>query len=676
MRRANTLQRTLLALVLCMLITEASAAQASAPASSQPTKLGRYRSTLTDLVEPSAAAIRGNEILVADSGNHRIVVFDREVRRLRTLGERGHCEGGLLRPAGVAVDHTGRIFIADTGNHRIVVLEPDGKPFATWGTRGRGNGEFCNPTAIAVQDERVAVVDSGNERVQLFNRAGKHLLTIAADDKTGASASAENRPRGATSDDLAAGSPAAGGAPLGQLGGVALAPDGAIYVSDITHHRILVFDATGKRRHAFGDWGAFPGQFAAPAGLALHGGDLFVADTMNHRIQALTPEGPTRYEWGLHVVDPRSGEGRLHYPRHVAVSPDGAIAVVCEPFEDRCQVFVRTAMTDRTVGRLIPGNEGTAAHFGPRADVSGDYLALTEPESHSLMLYDCRGPVPINITQIGGYGERFDQFNTPADVKLDAAAARLYALDTGNRRLQMFTLKFPKELGFSPMVGSFAKAWSFEALHRAASKAQLEWPLCADAIERDREGNFYLLDSRNCTVLKFDQKLNYLRQFGMYAAASSSGAMLQRPVDLCVSLDGERIFVADADRACVVVLSASGRHGGTAIGGPAGSPGALVEPAGVALGPDGTLYVADRGAHRIVCFNADGRFVRAWGTQGLGAGQFFKPTGVQVDARGRVLVLDYGNHRGQYFDAAGDYISAFGARFYVAPARRSASQPK
>lgn len=663
--------RCAVALLLVSFAAAGAVAQSSAPASSQPTKLGRYHGTIAGLVEPCAAAIHENEIFIADSGNHRIAIFDRTGRQLRTFGERGQGDGRLLRPSGVAVDHTGRIFVADTGNHRVVVLEADGKPCGGWGKRGRGDGEFCNPTAIAVEGERVALVDSGNERVQLFNRAGRHLLTIAAANEPGDAQPAHAEPGAAQP-----GEPAAGAAVLGQLGGVALAPDGTIYVSDITHHRILVFDATGKRRHAWGDWGAFPGQFAAPGGLALHGGELFVADTMNHRIQALSPEGPTRYEWGLHVVDPRSGEGRLHYPRHVAVSGNGELAVVCEPFEDRCQVFVRTAMSDRTVGRLIPGNEGTAAHFGPRADVSGDYLALTEPESHSLMLYDCRGPVPINITQIGGYGARFGQFNTPADVKLDAAAGRLYALDTGNRRLQMFTLKFPKELGFSPMVGSFAKAWSFETLHRAASKAELEWPLCADAIERDRDGNFYLLDARNCTVLVLDPRMNYLRRHGLYSHVPAAAAVLQRPTDLCVSPDGDRVFVTDADRGCVAVLGDFGRHGGTAVGGAAGSPGALAEPAGVALGPDGRIYVADRGAHRVVCFGADGTFIRAWGTQGLGAGQFFKPTGVQVDTRGRVLVLDYGNHRGQYFDADGNYLNVFGARFYIAPARRTASQPK
>ena len=72
----------------------------------------------------------------------------------------------------------------------------------------------------------------------------------------------------------------------------------------------------------------------------------------------------------------------------------------------------------------------------------------------------------------------------------------------------------------------------------------------------------------------------------------------------------------------------------------------------MAVAADGSVYVADRGNHRIQKFDADGVFVTKWGSSGTGNGQFNLPFGVAVAADGSVYVADRGNHRIQKFDAA------------------------
>ena len=175
----------------------------------------------------------------------------------------------------------------------------------------------------------------------------------------------------------------------------------------------------------------------------------------------------------------------------------------------------------------------------------------------------------------------------------------------------------------------------------------------------------------------------------------ASGA-LASPQALAVS--GDRVLVADFDHDRVVVFT---RDGGFLFGwgrtGP--GPGEFRGPAGIAVGPDGAVYVADHYNHRVQRFTADGRPLGAWragpedaapcgiavdhrgrvlvtdlehgcvrswsadgvplavwGTRGRGPGQLVEPWGIAVDASGEVMVADHGNDRVQRFTADGVHL--------------------
>ncbi len=99
------------------------------------------------------------------------------------------------------------------------------------------------------------------------------------------------------------------------------------------------------------------------------------------------------------------------------------------------------------------------------------------------------------------------------------------------------------------------------------------------------------------------------------------------------------------------------------LGGAEGqSNGQLRLPRNVAAAPDGSLYVADTGNHRIQQFDTAGNFVRQWGGQGAANGQFNEPWGVAVSPDGQfVFVCDTWNHRIQKFSADGAFIKAWGS---------------
>ena len=67
------------------------------------------------------------------------------------------------------------------------------------------------------------------------------------------------------------------------------------------------------------------------------------------------------------------------------------------------------------------------------------------------------------------------------------------------------------------------------------------------------------------------------------------------------------------------------------------------------MASDGSVYVVNANKDRIQKFTSDGVFVRTWGTEGTGDGQFDTPKGVAVESDGSVYALDTRNNRIQKF---------------------------
>lgn len=141
------------------------------------------------------------------------------------------------------------------------------------------------------------------------------------------------------------------------------------------------------------------------------------------------------------------------------------------------------------------------------------------------------------------------------------------------------------------------------------------------AIAIGQEGDLYVTDSRNHRILHIAPDGSLLHQWGSFADISTGNAPL----------------------------------------------GSFYEPWGIAVGPDGSVYVSDTWNHRVQKFTADGAPVTSWGQYGQPIpdmpetqSSFWGPRGVAVDSEGRVFVADTGNKRIVIFDEDGNYITAFG----------------
>ncbi len=151
--------------------------------------LGLYQRTVgdpADLIRPTgvAASSDGERIYVVDRANnesdlHRILMYDKEGRKLREFGRRGSGQGEFNVPVQAAVGPDGKVYVLDAGNFRVQVFDAEGRYLHAFGSSGDTAGSFARPRGIAVDAEgRVYVSDAFFGNFQVFDPNGDLLLAI------------------------------------------------------------------------------------------------------------------------------------------------------------------------------------------------------------------------------------------------------------------------------------------------------------------------------------------------------------------------------------------------------------------------------------------------------------------------------------------------------------------
>jgi sugar lactone lactonase YvrE len=264
-------------------------------------------------------------------------------------------EATLAEPLGVAVASSGELYIADQFHGTVRRVPRDGTitPFAGGGYTGNsGDGgaavdaELGHPVGVAVADDgTVFVSDVASHSVRRVDTNGR-ITTVAGTGREG----------------FGGDSGPASQASLDHPGGVAIGPDGALYIADTENNRIRRVDpdgtittvaGTGAERFTSDDVPARQSALALPQGVAVDtDGDLYIADTNNHRIRRVDGEG---------VITTVAGDGSegfggdggpakdasLSGPQSVAVAPDGTL-FIADSGNDR----IRRVDADGTITTL------------------------------------------------------------------------------------------------------------------------------------------------------------------------------------------------------------------------------------------------------------------------------------------------------------------------------------
>jgi DNA-binding beta-propeller fold protein YncE len=568
----------------------------------------------------------------ADAEPPRMGLFERQVDAI------GACRAVAVDPAGTAVlvDESGRLVPGDPAaptSLRDVAVAADG-------------------TIAIIGDDGLAVHRPDEAWRAIFGDAG------IAVDLLGDSAVAILRDGDVLAIDLAVDPPAIRwrreGAYPGARGIVAL-PDGGAWIADTDRHRLVRLGVGGEESRTVGDRGAFPGLFNTPVDLAVAGDRLFVADMLNHRISVHALEDAAFLDqWGMHAVVPREGEGRIHYPEGIAVTDDGASAVVLEPFERRYQVFGPVPPGEAPSGSTLPGKRGVESHFGTDIASDGGVLAMWEPESGTAVAFDLRYDIPIHVTAFGHGGPGPIGFGRLVAAGVDGARNEIWLVDAGHRRIARWMLRAerPDELIYDPFMGRFARGWSFDQVARRMAARQTEQsgsrPENASEAAFDpvdlvvRGGRLHLLDAAMPAIVVADRTL------GVEQVVAIPGG--SRPTQLACREDGGWL-VLDADAAEVIGVSAEGevdrRIDLAALG--------IVLPFGIVEAGD-LVVVSDRATDRLLSIDARGEIVATAGETGAWDGALWRPAGLAAipwkDGGTIVAVVDQGNHRAQGFDPA------------------------
>src|SRR5882672_3248933 len=174
----------------------------------------------------------------------------------------------------------------------------------------------------------------------------------------------------------------------------------------------------------------------------------------------------------------------------------------------------------------------------------------------------------------------------------------------------------------------------------------------------ERCGGTSCANSNLAPVLKFDSSGNLVKTFGAGMIVRPHGLFIDRNNNVWVTDgDGEagkghQVFELSEEGKVLLTLGKAGVAGE--------GPDAFNKPSDVLVAPSGDIFVADGHGPdsnaRIVKFSANGKFIKAWGKQGSGPGEFNNPHSLAMDSKGRLFVGDRGNSRIQIFDQDGKFL--------------------
>jgi predicted membrane-bound mannosyltransferase/DNA-binding beta-propeller fold protein YncE len=177
------------------------------------------------------------------------------------------------------------------------------------------------------------------------------------------------------------------------------------------------------------------------------------------------------------------------------------------------------------------------------------------------------------------------------------------------------------------------------------------------------DGSLYVADTGNHRIQHFAQDGSLINTWGGFGAsdgvsAAPSGAF-NEPWDLAIGPDGS-VYVADTWNHRIQKFSPQGEFittWGFGIS-QTGDPFGFYGPRGIAVNDEGQVFVTDTGNKRVVVFDSDGGYITQIGSGGFAPGEFDEPVGITVDEAGQIFIADTWNQRVQILtpDGTGNYL--------------------
>ncbi len=265
---------------------------------------------------------------------------------------------------------------------------------------GRSEQEFLRPTGIWVTENAVFVADPGVGRVMVRDKA-----------------SGKSR-----------GVPSARRHRMPFPVGVAVAPDGRLFVSDPELGGVSVFDPEGKPLPGLA---APPQGFQRPTGLALDAklSRLYVSDTGTHSVSAYGLDGRYLFTFGGRG----GGAGELNYPTYLWADSGTGRVLVCDSGNFRVRIFDPEGKPAGGFGEMGDRPGYLARPRGIAADSDGDVYSV-DGALEAVQIFDEKGRLLLYFGESGGAP---GYFSMPGGIFVDGQD-RIYVADSFNSRVQVF----------------------------------------------------------------------------------------------------------------------------------------------------------------------------------------------------------------------------------------------
>ena len=436
--------------------------------------------------------------------------------------------------------------------------------------------------------------------------------------------------------------------------------NGNLYFTDTALHAIRRVSPTGVvttvagGRRGWADGTGSSAQFDTPIGLAMDGnGVLYVADSGNHLIRSMTPDGVvTTYAGAIPVSGYADGTGfsvRFNYPGGLAIDASGTLYVADTGNQKVRKVTpdgVVSTVPGLTLGQSFSLQSGTL--FGLAAD-SGGNLFVADTSKNRILKVSSAGQVSTlagsglsGFADGAGTGATFTQ---PAGIALDSAG-NLFVADTIDSRIRKVT---PGGV-VTTVAGS-----SLGFADGAATSAQFYWPT---GVAVDRSGNVAITESGHRTIrlLSSSGTVTTLAGGSGILDGNVTSSRFKGPAGLTFDLSGN-LYVADRFNYAIrkispagAVTTLAGGDIGSADG--TGSGAQFWGPTGLAIDQVSNLYACDSRNNSIRRITPNGTVTTLAGnsaggySDGVGtAARFSDPEGLTVDSAGNLYVADTGNNR-------------------------------
>lgn len=579
-------------------------------------------------------------------------------------------EARLSAPYGMATDAQGNVFVADWNLHTIRKITPAGVVTTFAGSPGQAGSDdgvgsaarFRNPYGLYfMPDGTLFVSDLGNHTLRMLDGTGAavgRVQTVSglagtpgcSDDGGLYRLARYNRPAGLVMDaagnlyvadsgnfvirkicsgvvTILAGSPGLSGsadgkgaaARFGGLNHLCIDAAGTLYVTDndtvrrITQDGVVTTLAGAAGVPGFADGSGSSARFNKPSGIALDGsGNLLVADGANNTVRQVTPGGLVSTLAGSATAkgwrDGSASSALFNFVAGLARDASGNLYL-----GEGGNHLVRKLTPDGNVTTFVgkPLEPGTAdgsallARFTRPCAVAVDTnwnVYVADTDAHTIRRISAAGLVTTLAGSAGlsgasdGTGSAA-RFNYPYGLAVDAAG-NVYVADTGNKTVRVIT-----PAGVVSTLAGAAGASGY--VDGAGSAARFGNPI---GIVRDAAGNLIVADASNCCLRK-------ITPAGLVSTFAGGGGLPGH-------LDG------------------------------AGTSARFRRPYGLAIGPNGTLYVTDRDDFCIRKVLQDGTVSTVAGTPSVGgyvdgaagSAKFGGGIdGIAVDPQGNLFVTDYSN---------------------------------